>query len=301
MIQHIQEENGGGFRRTPTQGIDPHRQAHCAYKDVQLPMGVVFPTGVEAINRPLESLPTEVPEEIKTKRTKSSFDHPGSREREYGYGFQRGEASKEKETQDRLRRDTYPFTYHLLQSEEPRSISSSFQSSATGFPALGTGNSGNSSQNEHLFSPGASPPLILAFLAIGLFAVSMIGVFSWRRVQYARGVGRADLVWLSAGGVRGFGGAGAAGRDASETKVRPKLWDLWTRSRDSEDDWRRKKREGKRRSEFENQEEKEQEMTWTDIMVRTLCVYAAHSINLSFGPIADISSYYPSTTQTRYI
>jgi len=32
-------------------------------------------------------------------------------------------------------------------------------------------------------SPVGSPPLILAFLAIGVFSVAMIAVFGWRRIQ----------------------------------------------------------------------------------------------------------------------
>lgn len=75
--------------------------------------------------------------------------------------------------------------------------------------------------NPTLFSPGASPPLILAFLAIGLFTISMVAVFGWRRVRLGRGAAlhpfRNDETefgeWR-----RGFG-------------EKPKLWDLWTDGR----------------------------------------------------------------------
>ncbi|KAH0581312.1 hypothetical protein J132_07390 [Termitomyces sp. J132] len=66
--------------------------------------------------------------------------------------------------------------------------------------------------------PSASPPLILAFLAIGIFALSMIGVFGWRRLQYTRVHREIPR--------RG----GQADQIPSQTGPgpRPKLWDLWT-------------------------------------------------------------------------
>ncbi|KAF8069108.1 hypothetical protein FPV67DRAFT_1106193 [Lyophyllum atratum] len=78
----------------------------------------------------------------------------------------------------------------------------------------------SSSKPEPGFSPGASPPLILAFLAIGLFAVSMIGVFGWRRIQYSRmmAAGFQDPTWMEFSVVAGR-------RDVGP---RPKLWDMWT-------------------------------------------------------------------------
>ncbi|KAG5642360.1 hypothetical protein DXG03_002957 [Asterophora parasitica] len=44
-----------------------------------------------------------------------------------------------------------------------------------------------------VFSPGASPPLILAFLTIGLFALSIMVVLGWRRV---RGTGDNGPDWI---------------------------------------------------------------------------------------------------------
>ncbi|KAF9460034.1 hypothetical protein BDZ94DRAFT_1311893 [Collybia nuda] len=70
-----------------------------------------------------------------------------------------------------------------------------------------------------LFSPGASPPLILAFLAIGLFTISMAAVFGWRRIQLGRGV----LPPLYGGDEIEFGERARRGHGE-----KPKLWDLWT-------------------------------------------------------------------------
>ena len=40
----------------------------------------------------------------------------------------------------------------------------------------------------YLFSSSGSPPLIVAFLTIGLFVLAMIGVFGWRRISQSHGV-----------------------------------------------------------------------------------------------------------------
>ena len=55
-------------------------------------------------------------------------------------------------------------------------MSSSSQPTPTSTPA----------SNLNSFSPSSSPPLILAFLAIGLFSAAMAFVF-WRRIQGNRG------------------------------------------------------------------------------------------------------------------
>lgn len=44
----------------------------------------------------------------------------------------------------------------------------------------------STSSSQNSFSPSSSPPLILAFLAIGLFSAAMAFVF-WRRIQGNRG------------------------------------------------------------------------------------------------------------------
>jgi hypothetical protein len=46
--------------------------------------------------------------------------------------------------------------------------------------------SSNGSSSEENGSPAGSPPLILAFLAIGIFSAAMIAVFGWRRVHFGR-------------------------------------------------------------------------------------------------------------------
>jgi hypothetical protein len=42
--------------------------------------------------------------------------------------------------------------------------------------------SATTSSSQDTFSPSSSPPLILAFLAIGLFSAAMVFIF-WRRIQ----------------------------------------------------------------------------------------------------------------------
>ncbi|KAK0449730.1 uncharacterized protein EV420DRAFT_1646723 [Desarmillaria tabescens] len=96
-------------------------------------------------------------------------------------------------------------------------VSSSTESNAA--PSSSSTDSNNNS-NPSFFSPGSSPPLILAFLAIGLFAAAMIAVFGWRRIQFGTAVGsRADVDER----LRHLG-------------KRPKLWDLWTGKRASTSD-----------------------------------------------------------------
>ncbi|KAF9043500.1 hypothetical protein BDZ89DRAFT_234857 [Hymenopellis radicata] len=64
-------------------------------------------------------------------------------------------------------------------------------------------------QGGQFFSAASSPPLVLAFLSIGLFGAGMIGVFGWRRLQ--------------------LGMVGGRGTDIGPpSKERPKLWDLWS-------------------------------------------------------------------------
>jgi len=60
-------------------------------------------------------------------------------------------------------------------------------------------------------NPAGSPPVILAFFAIGVFVFSVVVVFGWKRVHEAR-VQRS--------------GFEVQGRGQNVTEV-PKLWDLW--------------------------------------------------------------------------
>ncbi|KAJ7255854.1 hypothetical protein B0H12DRAFT_525306 [Mycena haematopus] len=59
------------------------------------------------------------------------------------------------------------------------------------------------------FSLSASPPLIIAFLAVGLFAISMVVFFGWRRMNAGR------TTW-------------AVTADNALIGETPKLWDVWS-------------------------------------------------------------------------
>ncbi|KAG6852536.1 hypothetical protein C0991_011081 [Blastosporella zonata] len=78
---------------------------------------------------------------------------------------------------------------------------------------------GSDSNDSAAFSPGTSPPLILAFLAIGLFALSMVVMCGWRRIRYARVVLRGEAMpeteWTTEERNKALG-------------PRPVLWDLQT-------------------------------------------------------------------------
>ncbi|KAG6852537.1 hypothetical protein C0991_011082 [Blastosporella zonata] len=72
------------------------------------------------------------------------------------------------------------------------------------------------------FAPGASPPLIFAFVAIGFFFFSM-GMFRWRRIRFARFR------------IRGMNGTGEHQWEPEQSHTRyksfgrrPVLWDLQT-------------------------------------------------------------------------
>ncbi|KII87778.1 hypothetical protein PLICRDRAFT_54823 [Plicaturopsis crispa FD-325 SS-3] len=61
--------------------------------------------------------------------------------------------------------------------------------------------------------PQGSPPLILAFLAVGIFGAAMIGVLGWRRFRFGRGpplAQQADIQTRSTG-----------------LGAKPELWDVW--------------------------------------------------------------------------
>ncbi|KAG8216837.1 hypothetical protein J3R82DRAFT_7097 [Butyriboletus roseoflavus] len=63
-----------------------------------------------------------------------------------------------------------------------------------------------------LFSSAGSPPLIVAFLSIGLFVVAMVGVFGWKRVLRSRD----DQVILP-----------HRTHKSISLGERPMLWDVW--------------------------------------------------------------------------
>jgi len=68
--------------------------------------------------------------------------------------------------------------------------------------------------SQNVFSPSSSPPLILAFLAIGLFSTAMIFIF-WRRIQVNR-----SWRMSAAHANRSYFELPIVGADI------PKLWDL---------------------------------------------------------------------------
>lgn len=55
-------------------------------------------------------------------------------------------------------------------------------------PTTTSGNNDNNNSSGDLFSGNGSPPLILAFLAVGLFAAVMTGVLGWRRLRSGNGI-----------------------------------------------------------------------------------------------------------------
>ncbi|KAF9446484.1 hypothetical protein P691DRAFT_803904, partial [Macrolepiota fuliginosa MF-IS2] len=95
---------------------------------------------------------------------------------------------------------------------------------STSFQPTHTSNAHSNSSDGNDTSPIGSPPLILAFLAIGIFAAAMIAVFGWRRVHFgsfqfegARGNGRR------------FGSTSTSDSSAEGSKLgkKPVLWDVW--------------------------------------------------------------------------
>ncbi|KAH9478619.1 hypothetical protein JR316_0009076 [Psilocybe cubensis] len=93
------------------------------------------------------------------------------------------------------------------------------EASSTPTPTSSSGNTTDPNAQQTGFSPAGSPPLILAFLAIGLFSAAMIVVFGWRRVQFGR-------AW-TLGGI-------PPTEEIRLPRVLPKkpvLWDLWCKGR----------------------------------------------------------------------
>src|SRR6267154_3698765 len=83
----------------------------------------------------------------------------------------------------------------------------------------GTNNINNNHQQgtNSIFNMNTSPPLVVAFLAIGLFTVSMAALFGWRRM------GRGQLL------VHRVRPLPRPGKKPIVLGEKPALWDLWTR------------------------------------------------------------------------
>lgn len=102
-------------------------------------------------------------------------------------------------------------------------------SSTTSFQSTESQDGGPSNPSQ---SPVGSPPLILAFLAIGIFSAAMIAVFGWRRVQFGRDAGlwryRDDT---RSEGRRGRGSDPAGPGDVVAATIvgeKPVLWEART-------------------------------------------------------------------------
>ncbi|KAJ7640714.1 hypothetical protein DFH06DRAFT_620405 [Mycena polygramma] len=93
-----------------------------------------------------------------------------------------------------------------LQTKTESQSSTPTTSSSTSAPPTTTTDSDSSDSG---FSLSASPPLILAFLAVGMFAISMVVFFGWRRMTAGRRVWTTPSVVVSVGEI-------------------PKLWDVWS-------------------------------------------------------------------------
>jgi len=91
-------------------------------------------------------------------------------------------------------------------------------SSTTASAAATTTNNGNG--NDQGLNITGSPPLIVAFLAVGLFMAAMLTIFGWRRVVFGRFL------------IQPIGGEGFHAPRMAESFYgeKPELWDLWTQS-----------------------------------------------------------------------
>ncbi|KAJ3928735.1 MAG: hypothetical protein NXY57DRAFT_489939 [Lentinula lateritia] len=108
-----------------------------------------------------------------------------------------------------------------LQTESSFSSTSTSASSSSSSAATTNDNPDSGS----FFTPTSSPPLILAFLAIGLLVTAIIAALGWRRAyfvaRFRSDVGRRQM------------GRGQFQKAEMDIGSRPKLWDLRTTSRSS--------------------------------------------------------------------
>ena len=127
----------------------------------------------------------------------------------------------------------------------------------------------NDAQRPGTFSPRGSPPLIIAFLAIGLFSIAMLLVCGWQRVRVASG-------WILP--TTATGRAGGRGNFKGERLgEKPQLWDVRiaypgpdTRPAENEDDGglHGNRKDG----------EAQKGMRWKDITVRMFHSASAHAL-----------------------
>ncbi|KAJ3997201.1 hypothetical protein F5050DRAFT_1753982, partial [Lentinula boryana] len=100
-----------------------------------------------------------------------------------------------------------------LQTETSSSSSTSTASSSSS-----TDSSNDNPDTGSFFTPTSSPPLILAFLAIGLLVTAVIAALGWRRAYFARFRSDAGRQMRR----------GETQKDSMDIGSRPMLWDLWT-------------------------------------------------------------------------
>ncbi|KAJ3860503.1 hypothetical protein EV359DRAFT_85263 [Lentinula novae-zelandiae] len=107
-----------------------------------------------------------------------------------------------------------------LQTESSFSSTSTSASSSSSSSAATTNDNPDSGS---FFTPTSSPPLILAFLAIGLLVTAIIAALGWRRAyfvaRFRSDVGRRQM------------GRGQIQKAEMDIGSKPKLWDLRTTSR----------------------------------------------------------------------
>lgn len=84
-------------------------------------------------------------------------------------------------------------------------------------------NHGNSNNNS--LQIGGSPPLIIAFLAVGLFIAALVAVFGWRRVVLGR---RMAMMHHFNGGLGGHMMAERVYAKRPDFGAKPELFDLKT-------------------------------------------------------------------------
>ena len=107
---------------------------------------------------------------------------------------------------------------NLFPREQGSTVSSAAVSTGTITNAAPTPTASNNGGNNQGSGVTGSPPLIVAFLAVGVFLAAMLTIFGWRRVVFARGIVMRPL------GRDGFN----TPRNTEHLGERPELWEFWT-------------------------------------------------------------------------
>jgi hypothetical protein len=107
---------------------------------------------------------------------------------------------------------------YVLRREQGDPSSASTVPTTTDAHATPTSTSNADDGNNGGLGVTGSPPLIVAFLAVGLFMAAMLTIFGWRRMVFGRG-----FVIQPIERDRFFAMSEYFGEE-------PELWDLWSRS-----------------------------------------------------------------------